>query len=72
MACRYLPAMHRLLVFNHTDVLFNKLIAIVWMHGGVAVSVKNDCRDRRSIPGNVPVSTRSASMDDFSLLAKKF
>jgi len=30
-----------------TDGLFKNLAAIVWMHSGVAVAVKNNSRDRR-------------------------
>ena len=52
MASRYLPAMHRFLRARRTDGLFKNLTAIVWMHGGVAVAVKNNCRDRRPVAGN--------------------
>jgi hypothetical protein len=52
MASRYLPAMHRSLDARCTDGLFKNLTAIVWMHGRVAVAVKNNCRHRRLVAGN--------------------
>ena len=52
MASRYLPAMHRFLRARRTDGLFNDLTAIVWMHGSVAVAVKNNCRHSQPIAGN--------------------
>src|ERR1035437_4348553 len=57
MASRYLPAMHRFLRARRTDGLFKNLTAVVWMHGGVAVTVKNNCRDRRPVAGNDPATT---------------
>jgi len=39
--------MHLFLRARRTDSLFKNLTTIVWMHGGVAVAVKNDNRDRR-------------------------
>ena len=47
MASGYLPAMHLLLRPRRSDGLFENLTAIVWMHGGVAVAVENNSRDRR-------------------------
>ena len=46
MPSRYLPATHLFLRSRRTDSLFNNLTAIVWMHGGVAVAVENNNRDR--------------------------
>src|SRR6202171_2659554 len=37
MATRYSPAMHRFFRACRADGLFKNLIAIVWMHGGIAV-----------------------------------
>ena len=56
MASRYLPAMHRFLRARRTDGLFKNLTAIVWMHGGVAVAMKNNCRHRRLVSGNGPAT----------------
>jgi len=61
MASRYLTAMHGFLRARRTDGLFKNLTAIVWMHGGVAVAVKNNCRDMRPVAGDAP-STRSAAL----------
>src|SRR6478735_10190895 len=43
MASGYLAATHRFLGACRTDRLFKNLTAIVWMHGGIAVAVKNNC-----------------------------
>jgi hypothetical protein len=47
MPSRYLPAVHLFLRTRRTDGLFKNLTTIVWMHGGVAVAVENNNRDRR-------------------------
>jgi hypothetical protein len=49
--------MHRFLRARRTDGLFKNLTAVVWMHGGVAVTVKNNCRDRRPVAGNDPTGS---------------
>ena len=47
MPSRYLPATYRFFRARRTDGLFKNLTAVVWMHGGVAVAVENNNRDRR-------------------------
>jgi hypothetical protein len=46
--------MHHFLRALRPYGLVKNLAAIVWMHGGVAVTVKNNCRDRRPVAGNDP------------------
>src|SRR6476619_4807723 len=46
MPSKYPPAMHVLLRAGRSDRLLKNLIAIVWMHSGVAIAVKNNGRDR--------------------------
>ena len=60
MATRYSPAMHRFFRACRADGLLKNLIAIVWMHGGIAVAVKNNCRDRRPVAGNDPATGSAA------------
>ena len=48
MPSGYLPAMHLLLRPGRSDSLFDSLSAVVGMHGGVAVAVENNGRDRRA------------------------
>jgi hypothetical protein len=48
MPSRNLPAMHFLLRLGRSDSLFDDLGAIAWMHGGVAIAVKNNGRDHRA------------------------
>ncbi len=45
---RNLPAMHLLLRHDRSDRVFSNLNAIVRMHGGVAIAVKNNGRDHRA------------------------
>ena len=52
MASGYLAAMQRYLRARLADGLLNNLTGIAWMHGGVAVAVKNNCRHRRLVAGN--------------------
>jgi len=54
MTSRYLPVMHLPLRRRRSDGLLADSIAVVWMHRSVAVTVKNNGRDR-PIPGNCPV-----------------
>src|SRR3954467_11432387 len=49
MAARYPPAMHCFFRARCADDLFKNLIAIAWMHGGVPVAVKNNCRQGRLV-----------------------
>ena len=44
VASRYLAAAYRFFRARRTNDLFKNLTAVAWMHGGVAVAVKNDCR----------------------------
>src|SRR3984957_6683206 len=60
MPSRYLPATYLFLRVRRTDGLFKNLIAIVGMHGGIAVAVKNNCRDRRPVAGNDPATGSAA------------
>src|SRR6185437_16834727 len=46
MPSRYLPAMHLLLRARRSQRLLKNLIAVVWMNGSVAITVKNNGRDR--------------------------
>ena len=48
MASRYLPAMHLLSRLCRSDGMFDNVGAVVGMHGGVAVAVKNNGRDHRA------------------------
>jgi hypothetical protein len=49
MPSRYLPALHLLLRAYRSLRVLKDLIAVVWMHGRVAIAVKNDGRDRRPV-----------------------
>jgi hypothetical protein len=49
MPSGYLPAMHLLLCARPPHRLLKNLAAVVWMHGSVAIAVKNDGRDRWSV-----------------------
>jgi hypothetical protein len=46
MPSGYLPAMHLLLCAHRSHRLLKNLTAVVWMHGSVAIAVKNNGRDR--------------------------
>ena len=48
MPSRNLPAMHLLSCRCRSDGMFDNLGAVVGMHGGVAVAVKNNGRDHRA------------------------
>src|ERR1700680_3227592 len=61
MPSRYLPAMHLFLRARRTDGLFKNLTTIVWMHGGVAVAVENNNRDRRPAALNDPATGSPSS-----------
>ena len=61
VASRYLPAVHCFLRARPTYDLFKNLAAIVWMYGGIAVTVKNNCGNRRTVTENVP-STGNATL----------
>jgi hypothetical protein len=41
MASGYLPTMHLLLRARPSEGLFDDLSAVAWMHGSVAVAMKN-------------------------------
>src|ERR1700691_4798928 len=60
IASRYLPAINRFSRARRTDGLFKNLTAVVWMHGGVAVAVKYNCRERRPVAGNDPATGSAA------------
>ena len=61
MAFGYPSAMHCFLRARLTYDLFKNLAAIVWMYGGIAVTVKNNCGNRRTVTENVP-STGNATL----------
>src|SRR5882724_4338249 len=46
MPSRYLPAVHLLLRARPSHRLLKNLIAVVWVHCSVAITVKNNGRDR--------------------------
>ena len=45
VSSRYLPAMHLLLRPRCSHTLLKNMIAVVWMHCDVAITVKNNGRD---------------------------
>ena len=49
MAFGYPPVMNGFLRVGRTNDLYKNLTAVDWMYGGVAVTVKNNCRDRRAV-----------------------
>jgi hypothetical protein len=56
----YLPAMHILLCPGRSDGLFDSVGAVVGMHGGVAVAVENNGRDR--LPDRAGLAAGPASL----------
>src|SRR3954469_2297607 len=52
MPSRYPSAMHALLRTRRSHRLLKNLRAVVWMHSGVAIAVKNNDRDRRPATWN--------------------
>ena len=69
MPAGYLPAMYLLLRRGRSDGLFNSLGTVVGMHGGVAVAVENNGRDRRPVR-NESTTIRSGSGSPAARLAK--
>src|SRR3954465_15589523 len=55
MPSRYSSAMYVLLRTRRSHRLLQHLIAVVWMHSGVAITVKNNDRKRRPATWNHPV-----------------
>src|SRR5258708_19117523 len=55
MPSRYLPAMHLFLRARRFHSLLKNLIAVFWMHGSVAIAVKNNGWDRWLVTWNYPV-----------------
>jgi hypothetical protein len=49
MSLRYLPAMHLLLCPHRSHGLLENLAAVVWMHGRVAIAVKDNGRDNWAV-----------------------
>ncbi len=49
MPSGYLAAMHLLLCAHRSHTPLKNLIAVVWMHDGVAIAVKNNGRDRLAV-----------------------
>src|SRR5271170_7609377 len=59
MPSRYPPAMHLLLRARRSHRLLKNLIAVFWMHRNVAITVKNNGRDRRPVTQNYPFIRRA-------------
>src|SRR5262249_16888863 len=65
MPSRYPPAMHLLFGARRFHGLLKNLIAVGWMHGNVAIAVKNDGRDRWPVSSNcVAIGPATLSHDD--------
>src|SRR5215213_9986125 len=64
MPSGYLPAMHLFLRADRSHRLRKNLIAVVWMNGGVAITVKNNGRNRCPPPQDRLVTRPALSHRD--------